>query len=99
MREDLDFFRELLRQPRRLLYVHEAAKFLGVTEPTFNRYRKNDPDFPKAIRIEVGADPKFDLQDLDAYVELLKKRQQELDAHEREKGPGIAEAVKRARAS
>lgn len=85
--------------PRRVLYVHEAATYLGIKEPTLHRYRKTDPLFPKPFRYDDGGDPKFDVRDLDLYIERVKQ----LDAERRcelESAPeGIVEAVRRARAS
>jgi len=59
--------------PKRLFTVEEAAHYLGYSARTlYNRIGSHAKDpFPiKAIR--VGKSVRFDVEDLDQYVERLK---------------------------
>ncbi|MGA1824118.1 MAG: helix-turn-helix transcriptional regulator [bacterium] len=60
------------KQEKRLLSVEEAARYLGISVRTvYNQVgRKAKKKFPVKVK-RIGKLVKFDIRDLDAYIESL----------------------------
>lgn len=55
-----------------LIKTRDAARLMGVSKPTFYRWRKTDPQFPRIYREQGFA--WVTREDLEAYVELRFQR-------------------------
>ena len=64
------YIKELIIDTK-LLSVKAAANFLGMSVSTIYRLLKNDPNFPKALKI-TRKKTVFRSEDLNAWVKALK---------------------------
>jgi prophage regulatory protein len=60
------------RQPKRYSRVAKASERIGVSEPTFYRYVRDDPAFPRIIKLSPRVSV-VDDEELDAWVERRRE--------------------------
>ncbi len=58
----------------RLLRFIEVMKVLGIRERFAYELRRTDPDFPKPVFLAQGGKPSWVLDEVEGYIEVLKRR-------------------------